>query len=131
VNIDHLGIAVQSLSESLPRWEKLLGGSASPPEEVATQKVRVAFLEAGPTHVELLEPTSPDSTVGRFLSSRGEGMHHVAFAVPSVNEQLADLARRGERVIDRVGRRGARGRVVGFAHPSAFGGVLVEFVERP
>lgn len=130
MEVDHLGIAVRSLTETVPRWEKLLGGRATPPEEVGAQQVRVCFLGAGASHVELLEPMRPDSPVGRFLEARGEGMHHVAFEVDSVNDQLADLVRRGERVIDRVGRRGARGRVVGFAHPSAFGGVLVEFVER-
>jgi methylmalonyl-CoA/ethylmalonyl-CoA epimerase len=130
MDVDHIGIAVQHLSESLPKWEKLLGCSASPVEEVTTQRVRVAFLEARPAHLEFLEPTTPDSPVGRFLASRGEGMHHVAFEVPSVNEELAAVVRRGDRVVDRVGRKGARGRVVGFAHPSAFGGVLVEFVER-
>jgi methylmalonyl-CoA/ethylmalonyl-CoA epimerase len=131
VEVDHLGIAVQSLSASAPKWEKLLGTTASLPEEVPSQRVRVTFLEVGTSHVELLEPTSPESAVGRFLASRGEGMHHIAFAVPSVNEKLADLLRRGERVIDQEGRRGARGRIVGFAHPSAFAGVLVEFVEAP
>jgi methylmalonyl-CoA/ethylmalonyl-CoA epimerase len=130
LDVDHIGIAVRSLSDAAPRWEKLLGSSASPPEEVASQRVRVSFLEAGATHVELLEPTGPDSTLGRFLEARGEGMHHVAFAVQNVNEELASLARRGERVIDATGRPGARGRIVGFAHPTAFRGVLVEFVER-
>jgi methylmalonyl-CoA/ethylmalonyl-CoA epimerase len=130
VDVDHLGIAVRSLSATAPKWEKLLGASASPPEEVSSQRVRVSFLEAGTTHIELLEPTDPGSAVGRFLDSRGEGMHHLAFKVPSVNDQLADLSRRGERVLDREARPGARGRLVGFAHPSAFGGVLVEFVER-
>jgi methylmalonyl-CoA/ethylmalonyl-CoA epimerase len=130
VDVDHLGMAVTSLAAAVPKWEKLLGAPASAPEEVASQRVRVAFLEAGATHIELLEPTSPDSAVGRFLASRGEGMHHLAFAVPNVNAQLAELIRRGERVIDREGRPGARGRIVGFAHPSAFGGVLVEFVEH-
>jgi methylmalonyl-CoA/ethylmalonyl-CoA epimerase len=130
VQVDHLGIAVTRLATTAPKWEKLLGAAASAPEEVVSQRVRVSFLETGPTHIELLEPTSPDSAVGRFLASRGEGMHHIAFAVPSVNAQLAELTRRGERVIDREGRPGARGRIVGFAHPSAFGGVLVEFVEQ-
>jgi methylmalonyl-CoA epimerase len=130
VEIDHLGIAVRSLATAAPRWEGLLGTAASLPEEVPSQRVRVAFLEAGPVHVELLEPTQPESAVGRFLETRGEGMHHIAFRVPSVNDQLADLVRRGERVIDEVGRPGARGRTVGFAHPAAFAGVLVEFVER-
>jgi len=130
VHVDHIGLAVKSLSVTTPKWEKLLGTPASTPEEVASQQVRVSFLEAGSTHIELLEPTRPDSGVGRFLASRGEGMHHIAFAVPSVNAQLADLVRGGERVVDREGRTGARGRIVGFAYPSAFAGVLVEFVEH-
>ena len=129
MEIDHLGLAVKDLSQAMPRWSQLLGASASPPEEVPSQRVRVSFLEAGLAHIELLEPTAPDSAVGRFLTSRGEGLHHVAFRVPSVDRQLEELVRRGERVIDMVGRPGARGRVVGFAHPAAFGGVLVEFVE--
>jgi methylmalonyl-CoA/ethylmalonyl-CoA epimerase len=130
VQVDHLGIAVAHLDATTPKWEKLLGVAASAPEEVPSQRVRVSFLEAGSTHIELLEPTSPESGVGRFIASKGEGMHHIAFAVPSVSAQLAELIRRGERVVDREGRPGARGRIVGFAHPSAFGGVLVEFVER-
>lgn len=130
MQIDHIGIAVRSLSTASAKWEQLLGTPASPPEEVASQRVRVAFLESGPAHIELLEPVGPDSAVGRFLESRGEGLHHVAFRVPSVDRQLAELASRGERVIDRQGRPGARGHIVGFAHPAAFGGVLVEFVEH-
>jgi len=130
VEIDHIGIAVKSLAAAIPKWERTLGKLVDPPEEVASQRVRVAFLEVGSTHFELLEPTTPDSAVGRFLVRRGEGMHHIAFAVPDVNQELADLAGRGDRVIDHVGRPGARGRTVGFAHPSAFDGVLVEFVER-
>lgn len=82
-------------------------------------------------HLELLEPTSPESAVGRFLERRGEGLHHLAFRVPSVDRALGELLARGERVVDRAARPGARGRKVGFAHPSAFGGVLVEFVEGP
>jgi methylmalonyl-CoA/ethylmalonyl-CoA epimerase len=131
VNVDHLGFAVSSLAASAPKWEKLLGGTSSPAEEVPSQRVRVSFLEASSAHIELLEPTDPDSPIAKFLASRGEGMHHIAFSVASVNDQLAELTRRGERVIDREGRLGARGRVVGFAHPSAFAGVLVEFVETP
>jgi len=130
MEIDHIGIAVKSLAATTPRWERLLGVSAAAPEEVGSQHVRVTFLEAGSTHIELLEPTNADSAVGRFLETRGEGMHHVAFQVPSVDRELTKLAERGERVIDRQGRPGARGRIVGFAHPAAFAGVLVEFVER-
>jgi methylmalonyl-CoA epimerase len=129
MHIDHVGIAVKSLAATTHKWERMLGASAGAPEEVASQHVRVVFLEDGPTHFELLEPTNPDSAVGRFLARRGEGMHHIAFVVPSVDRELAELAERGERVIDPHGRPGARGRIVGFAHPSAFNGVLVEFVE--
>jgi methylmalonyl-CoA/ethylmalonyl-CoA epimerase len=128
--VDHLGIAVHDLASALSRWERVLGSAASPPEEIASQKVRVAFLEVGSTHLEFLEPTDPAGPVGRFLESRGEGLHHVAFLVPSVDQKLAELIAQGSRTIDQSSRPGARGRRVGFAHPSAFGGVLVEFVER-
>jgi methylmalonyl-CoA/ethylmalonyl-CoA epimerase len=131
MTVDHIGIAVKNLTEALPRWEHMLGATASPPERVESQKVQVAFLEAGGTHLEFLEPTEAESGVGRFLEKRGEGIHHIAFRVASVDHELSELAARGARVIDSVSRPGARGARVGFAHPSAFGGVLVEFVERP
>jgi methylmalonyl-CoA/ethylmalonyl-CoA epimerase len=131
MQVDHLGIAVRRLSEALPVWEATVGTRGSPAEEVAGQRVRVSFLEAGSTHLELLEPTESGAPVDRFLASRGEGIHHVAFRVPSVDAALADVARRGGRLVDATGRPGARGRRVGFAHPSAHHGVLVEFVEGP
>jgi methylmalonyl-CoA epimerase len=131
MRVDHVGVAVADLARAIDRWRPLLGGPESPPEEIPSQRVRVAFVRVGETHVELLEPTAPDSPVGRFLASRGEGVHHLAFRVPSVDDALAAIVRRGERVVDPTGRPGARGRRVGFAHPSAFGGVLVEFVEAP
>jgi methylmalonyl-CoA epimerase len=131
MELDHVGIAVSDLANALKRWRAILGPPAREPEEVPSNRVRVCFLEAGEPHVELLEPTDPDSPVARFLTTRGEGLHHVAFRVPNVDRALDDLVRRGERVVDRTGRPGARGRRVGFAHPSAFGGVLVEFVEAP
>ncbi|MCI4322726.1 MAG: methylmalonyl-CoA epimerase [Thermoplasmata archaeon] len=128
---DHIGIAVRSIATTLPHWERTLGVVGSPPEEVPTQKVRVAFLAAGDTHIEFLEPMTPDSAVGKFLDARGEGMHHLAFAVPNVDLKLAELAKEGARLIDKVSRPGARGRRVGFVHPSAMDGVLVEFVQTP
>jgi len=131
VQLDHVGVAVRDLAEALKRWRTILGPPSNDPEEVPSNRVRVVFLEADGPHIELLEPTDPDSPVARFLASRGEGLHHLAFRVPSVDRALEDLVRRGERVVDRAGRPGARGRRVGFAHPSAFGGVLVEFVEVP
>jgi len=131
MKLDHVGIVVANVAEAVERWRPVVGPPESPPEDVPAAGVRVAFLAAGETHVELLEPLGPDSPVAKFLQSRGGGMHHLAFSVPSVDRALSEVVARGGRVIDRVGRSGARGRRVGFAHPSAFGGVLVEFVEVP
>lgn len=131
MQIDHLGLAVHRIDEALAQYEPLLGGRGSPPETVETQGVRVSFLEAGDSHLEFLEPLRPDTGVGRFLEKRGEGFHHVAFRVPDVAKALADVRAHGGRLIDEVPRVGARGRVVGFAHPSSFRGVLVEFVGVP
>jgi len=131
VRLDHIGIAVASLPDAIARWQSLLGPPATAPEEVPGNQVRVAFFASGGTHLEFLEPSGPTSPISKFLASRGEGIHHIAFAVPSVDAALAEVAKRGGRLVDTVGRPGARGRRVGFAHPSAFGGVLVEFVEAP
>jgi methylmalonyl-CoA epimerase len=129
MKLDHVGIAVPSIPEALERWRPLLGPPAAPPEEVPGG-IRVAFLSAGPTHIELVEPTVPDSSVSKFLARGGGGLHHLAFAVPDVDRALAEVAARGGRLVDLKGRPGARGRRVGFAHPSAFEGVLVEYVEE-
>lgn len=131
MELDHLGIAVADLASAVPRWEATLGVAAGLPEEVSSQKVRVAFLAAGATHIELLEATDPESAVARFVRDRGPGLHHVAFRVPSVNAALAAEAARGARLIDRSSRPGARGRSVGFVHPASVGGVLLEFVGGP
>jgi len=131
LRLDHLGIAVQDLAAAQTKWRPLLGAEPSAPELVPSNRVWVTFLDVGGTHIELLQPSEPDSPVAKFLASRGEGMHHIAFHVPSVDRALQELERRGERVVDHAARPGARGRRVGFAHPAAFGGVLVEFVEGP
>ncbi len=131
MKLDHVGIAVRDLSRAVERWRSLLGEPEGPVEEVRSNRVRVLFFSSGTAHLELVAPLDPESPVAKFLDQRGEGVHHLAFAVPSVDQALSDLLERGERVVDRVGRPGARGRRVGFAHPSAFGGVLVEFVEVP
>jgi len=131
MELDHVGIAVADLRRAIERWGPLLGAPALPPEEVPSNRVRVSFLEAGGTHIELLEPLDPESPVAKFLAQRGEGIHHLAFRVANVDRALAELVARGEPVVDRTGRPGSRGRRVGFAHPRAFGGVLVEFVEVP
>ncbi len=127
--IDHVGIAVRKIEEALGRWTPWLGAPANPLEEVPTQRVRVAFLRVGESRIELLEPTQPDSPVGRFLDQRGEGLHHLAFTVPDVDAALAEVARSGGRLVDTRSRPGAGGHRVGFAHPATYGGVLVEFVE--
>jgi methylmalonyl-CoA epimerase len=131
MDVDHLGIAVKSLADSVPSFEATTGAVASPPEAIAGQGIVVRFLAAGSTHLEFLEPTDPKSAVGRFIERRGEGLHHIAFHVPSVNAELRRLEERGLQLVDREARPGARGRRVGFAHPSAHHGVLVEFVEGP
>jgi methylmalonyl-CoA epimerase len=131
MQLDHVGIAVPNLANALEQWRPLVGAPESPPEEVPSNRVRVAFVAVGDTHVELLEPLEPGSPIAKFLDSRGPGVHHLAFHVPSVASALADVKARGGRLVDESPRPGARGRRVGFAHPSAFGGVLVEFVEGP
>lgn len=131
MKLDHVGIAVPDLTAAIAQWRPLIGAPEHPPEEVPSNRVRVAFVSVGETHIELVEPSDPASPLAQFLERRGPGVHHLAFAVPSVNAALDELRGRGERVVDERARPGARGRKVGFAHPSAFGGVLVEFVEGP
>ena len=131
MQVDHLGIAVHEIARARTTFEPLVGASAGPPELVESQGVRVAFLDVGGTHLELLEPARPDSAIARFLEKKGEGIHHVAFQVPSVAAALSAAESRGARLIDKTPRPGARGRRVGFIHPSATHGVLVEFVEGP
>jgi methylmalonyl-CoA/ethylmalonyl-CoA epimerase len=131
MQLDHLGIAVENLDGALRAFAPLSASAPSAPEVVEGQDVRVSFLPFGPTHLEFLEPTKADSPVGRFLARRGSGLHHVAFGVPSVDAALGSVRERGGRVIDARARPGARGRRVGFAHPSAFLGTLGEFVEGP
>lgn len=131
MQLDHVGVAVPDLRAAIERWRPLIGPPDSEPELVTSNRVRVAFVSLGETHLELVEPADASSPVARFLADRGPGLHHLAFRVPSVDAALAEVRRRGDRVVDEHSRAGARGRRVGFAHPSAFGGVLVEFVEGP
>lgn len=125
--LHHVGVAVPSLEGAVRVFERLTGASSSPPERVAGQGVRVAFV--GP--VELLEPEGVETPVGRFLERRGAGLHHVAFRVPELEEALAGLAADGFELVDREPRTGARGHRVAFVHPRSAAGVLVELVEDP
>jgi methylmalonyl-CoA/ethylmalonyl-CoA epimerase len=129
--IDHIGIAVKSLAQSLPFYRDTLGMAFDGTEEIAEQKVKVAFLAVGESRIELLEPMSADSPVARFLEKKGEGIHHVAYEVGDLASALAGLKERGVRLIDETPRRGAHGMRIAFLHPQATGGVLTELCQKP
>jgi len=126
-NIDHLGIAVRSLDEAVPLYEKALGLRCLGREEVASQRVKTAFFDAGGVHIELLEPTSPESPVAKFLAEKGEGVHHVAFRTDNITDQLKQAADAGVRLIHAQPFEGAAGKLVAFLHPKSTRGVLTEF----
>jgi len=130
MKIDHLGIAVRSLADSLNFYRDALGLELSGTEEVQDQGVRVALLPAGESRIELLEPFSEDSPVGRFIARRGEGLHHICYEVDDLASKLDDLRSRGIRLLEGYPRRGAEGKLVAFLHPASAYGVLVELVEN-
>jgi len=125
-HIEHLGIAVKSIADSLPYYEEVLGLKCYNIEEVADQKVKTAFFKVGQTKIELLEPTSEDSTIAKFIEKRGEGVHHVAFAVDNVATSLAEAEAKGVQLIDKAPRKGAEGLNIAFLHPKSTKGVLTE-----
>ena len=129
-NIDHIGIAVSNLQESLSFWEKSLGIELHGIEEVAEQKVRTAFLPIDDTEIELLESTSPDSSVAKFIEKHGEGLHHIAIRVDDIDATLAELKAKGVKLIDETPRNGAGGARIAFVHPRSTHGVLLELCER-
>jgi methylmalonyl-CoA epimerase len=129
-NIDHIGIAVSNLQESLSFWETSLGIELHGIEEVAEQNVRTAFLPVGDTEIELLEPTSADSSVARFIEKHGEGLHHIAIRVDDIEAALAEMKAKGIQLIDEKPRNGASGARIAFVHPKATHGVLLELCER-
>jgi methylmalonyl-CoA/ethylmalonyl-CoA epimerase len=124
--IDHLGIAVRKLEDAIPIYEKLLGLRCDRIEEVPSQKVRTAFFNVGEVHLELLEPTSDDSMVAKFLRERGEGIHHVAFATDNLVEQLARAKQNGARLVNETPVPGAGAKLIAFLHPKSVTGVLTE-----
>nr|WP_320022173.1 methylmalonyl-CoA epimerase [uncultured Draconibacterium sp.] len=125
-HIEHIGIAVNSLEEAIPYYEEMLGLKCYAVEEVADQKVKTAFFQVGDTKIELLESTSPDGPIGKFLGKKGQGVHHLAFAVDNVNDSLNELGEKGVQLIDKTARKGAEGLNIGFLHPKATMGVLTE-----
>ena len=135
MNISHielLGIAVKSLEEAIPYYDNILGLKCYSIEEVADQKVKTAFFKVGQTKLELLEPTSEDSTIAKFIEKRGEGIHHMAFAIEDgVANALAEVEAKGVRLIDKAPRKGAEGLNIAFLHPKSTCSVLTELCENP
>ena len=125
-HIEHLGIAVRSIEEQLPYYEQVLGVKCYNIEDVADQKVKTAFFKIGQTKIELLEPTSDDSTIAKFIEKRGEGIHHIAFATPDVQEALNEMEAKGVHLIDKAPRKGAEGLSIAFLHPKSTRGILTE-----
>ncbi len=127
--INHIGVAVSSIEEALPYYRDSLGMTFSGTEEVPSQLVKVAFLSVGESKIELLEPTSPESPVAKFLEKNGPGVHHVAYGVEDIEAAIAKLLAQGTRMIDAVARNGAHGARIAFIHPKSSGGVLTELCE--
>lgn len=128
--VDHIGIAVKSIDEALKLYQDILGLKLVETEVVEEQKVKVAFLPVGDSEVELLESTTPDGPVAKFIEAKGEGIQHIAFRVKNIEEALADLKAKGVRLIDEKPRRGAGGAKIAFLHPKGTHGTLIELCER-
>lgn len=129
--IEHVALAVADLDESIAHYRDAWGLEVSHRERVEDQGVEEAMLPLGESHLQLLAATDPDTTVGRFVARRGEGLHHIAYEVDDLQGTLADLKAKGVRLIDQTPRRGGRGHLVAFVHPAANHGLLVELIQRP
>ena len=130
IKIDHLGIAVNSIDDGKKFWSDILGLDFEGAETVAEQKVTTAFFPVSESEVELLESTSPDGPVAKYIEKKGTGIQHVAFRVEDIDAALAELKEKGVKLIDQEPRIGAGGARIAFLHPKATGGVLVELCER-
>ena len=128
-HIEHIGIAVKNLNEAIPFYEKVLGLKCYAIEEVKDQKVKTAFFKVGQTKIELLESTDPEGPIGKFIERKGEGIHHIAFAVENINEKLKIAEEKGVRLVDSQSRKGAEGLDIAFLHPKSTFGVLTEICE--
>jgi len=126
-HIEHIGIAVSNLEEAVSYYEQVLGLTCYAIEEVKDQKVRTAFFRVGETKIELLESTEADGPVGKFIEKRGQGIHHIAFAMDDADQALKEAEARGVQLIDKSSRKGAEGLKIGFLHPKSTFGVLTEF----
>ncbi len=130
-HIEHIGIAVESLEEAIPFYEKTFGLECYSVEEVKDQKVKTAFFKVGQTKIELLESTDPEGPIGKFLEKKGQGVHHIAFAVKDLPARLEELEQKDVKLIDRTPRKGAEGLNIAFLHPKSTFGVLTELCEEP
>ena len=128
-HIEHIGIAVSSLAETIPFYEEVLGLKCYAIEEGKDQKVKTAFFQVGDTKIELLESTDPEGPIGKFIEKRGQGIHHIAFAVKDIESALKEAGEKGVRLIDDQPRRGAEGLDIAFLHPKSTFGVLTELCE--
>jgi methylmalonyl-CoA/ethylmalonyl-CoA epimerase len=129
--IDHVGVAISDLDESLTFFRDALGLELEPPEDIPSQRVRAHFLQAGDATVELVEPTAEDSPIAKFIAKRGPGLHHLCLRVDDIVAALAELKTKGVKLIDETPRPGAHGSLVAFIHPSSTHGVLVELKQPP
>ncbi|MCM3901081.1 MAG: methylmalonyl-CoA epimerase [Pyrinomonadaceae bacterium] len=130
MKIDHIGIATRQLKEAIALWQDALGLEVDSTEVVGEQGVRIAMLPIGETHIELLEPLTPESPIGKFLDRRGPGIHHIAIRVDDIRMALEQLKEKGARLIDETPRIGAGDCLVAFIHPSSTNGVLLELVQQ-
>ena len=128
-HIEHIGIAVKSLEESVKYYENILGLKCYSVEEVKEQKVKTAFFMVGQTKIELLESTDPEGPIGKFIEKKGEGIHHMAYAMENLEGALSEVSTKGIQLIDMVPRKGAEGLDIAFLHPKSTAGVLTEFCE--
>ena len=128
-HIEHIGIAVKNLDESIKYYEDVLGLECYNIEEVKEQKVKTAFFKVGDTKIELLESTDPEGPIGKFVEKKGEGIHHIAFAVNNIEEKLKHAEEKGVRLVDTSPRKGAEGLDIAFLHPKSTFGVLTELCE--
>ncbi|MBB6460857.1 methylmalonyl-CoA epimerase [Flammeovirga kamogawensis] len=129
-HIEHIGVAVENLEESIKYYEEVLGLKCYAIEEVAEQKVKTAFFKVGDTKIELLESTAEDGPIGKFIAKKGPGMHHMAFAVKDIEANLKDAEEKGVRLLDKTPRSGAEGLDIAFLHPKSTHGVLTELCEK-
>ena len=129
-HIEHIGIAVKNLEKAIDYYEKVLGLNCYSIEEVKDQKVKTAFFKIGEIKIELLESTDEEGSIGKFITKKGEGIHHMAFAVKNIDQALDEVEQNGVRLIDRKPRKGAENMDIAFLHPKSTFGVLTEFCEN-